>query len=170
MDKPESLGHKVAKGAIWAAADKFGSMGIQFIVNLILARLLVPEDFGIIGMLAIFIAVSQTLVDGGFTSALIQKKNPTQADFSTIFYWNSAISLLFYLILFVSAPYIADFYDNRLLCPVLRIIGITLVLNSVNAILIARLRKQLSFSTIAATSILAFTLGGAVGLTLAYNG
>ncbi|MDE6384135.1 MAG: lipopolysaccharide biosynthesis protein [Paramuribaculum sp.] len=170
MDKPDSLGHKATKGAIWAAADKFGSMGLQFLVNLILARLLVPEDFGIIGMLAIFIAVSQTLIDGGFTSALIQKKSPSQADFSTIFYWNSAISLLLYLILFASAPYIGDFYNNDLLCPVLRTIGITLIFNSVNAILTARLRKQLSFKTIAATNILSFTLGGSVGISLAFNG
>lgn len=170
MDKPDTLGHKATKGAIWAAADKFGAMGIQFIVNLILARLLLPEDFGIIGMLAIFIAVSQTLVDGGFTSALIQKKNPSQADFSTIFYWNSAISLLLYFMLFGAAPFIADFYNNDFLCPVLRIIGITLIFNSVNAILTARLRKQLSFKTIAATNILSFTLGGAVGISLAFNG
>lgn len=165
-----SIGHKAAKGAVWAAADRFGTMGIQFIVNLILARILVPEDFGIIGMLAIFIAVSQTLVDGGFTSALIQKKNPTQTDYSTIFYWNTALSIVLYIILFVSAPLISYFYRNELLTPVLRIIGLSLVLNAVNAIILTRLRKELSFGVIASTNILAYVFSGALAIALAYSG
>lgn len=103
----ESLGNKATVGAVWATIDRFGSMTLQFIVNLIMARLLVPADFGAIGMLAIFIAVSQTLIDGGFSSALIQKKEPSQTDYSTIFFWNIFFSACLYLILFISAPLIA---------------------------------------------------------------
>lgn len=170
MSSTDSFGHKAAKGAVWATADRFGTMGIQFMVNLILARLLLPEDFGIIGMIAIFVAVSQTLVDGGFTSALIQKKEPTQTDYSTVFFWNTGLSVVLYLILFVSAPFIADFYHNPQLSPVVRIIGLTLIINAVTAILLTRLRKSLSFSTIAATNILSYIISGAIAITLAYAG
>lgn len=90
-----SLSSKVLSGTIWASFDKFGTVLLQFSVNLVLARLLTPSDYGCIGMLAIFLVVSQVLVDGGFGSALIQKKEPTQADYSTIF------SGIFFCLLFV---------------------------------------------------------------------
>ena len=170
MTASESIGHKAASGAVWAAADRLGTMGIQFIVNLILARLLLPEDFGIIGMIAIFISVSQTLVDGGFTSALIQKKEPTQTDYSTIFYWNTGLSVTLYAILYFCAPLIANFYRNPLLGPVVRVIGLSLIINAVSAILLTRLRKSLSFRTIAATNIIAYVFSGIIAITLAYSG
>ena len=110
---------KVISGTLWATADRFISMGIQFLTNLILARLLMPSDFGCIGMLAIFILVSQTIIDGGFGSALIQKKEPTQTDYSTIFYVNLLFAIVLYGVLFFSSPLIASFYrmpilNNRL--------------------------------------------------------
>lgn len=170
MSTTTDISNKAVRGAVWATLDRFGTMGIQFIVNLILARLLVPEYFGIIGMIAIFIVVSQTLIDGGFTSALIQKKSPTQADYSTIFYWSTALSTFLYIILFISAPLIADFYRTPLLTPVIRVIGITLPLSAINAIFIARLRKSLSFGIIAATNVLSYTISGAVSITMAFYG
>ncbi len=85
---PESIKKRATIGAIWAAVDRFGIVLLQFVINIVLARLLTPEDFGCIGMITIFVAVSQTLIDGGFGSALIQKKDATQQDFSTIFFWN----------------------------------------------------------------------------------
>ena len=109
--EPESLGNKAVKGAVWAAIDRFGSMALQFFVNLVLARLLTPSDFGTIGMLYIFIAVSITLSEGGFASALIQKRESTQVDYSTIFFWNLGTSVALYGIIYVLAPFIADFYD-----------------------------------------------------------
>lgn len=165
-----TLGHKAATGAIWASIDRFGAMGVSFIVNLVLARLLMPEDFGIIGMLAIFIAVSQTLIDSGFSTALIQKKNPTQTDFSTIFYWNIVLALLLYLCLFISAPYIANFYRTPLMCPVLRVIGISLLLCGINAVQLTRLRKTLSFKTIAASNLTSTFISGCIAIFLAYRG
>lgn len=125
-----SLSHKVFSGTIWASIDRIGTMVLQFIVNLILARLLMPDDFGYIGMLAIFISVSQTLVDGGFGSALIQKKEPTQADYSTIFYWNLLFSIVLYCILFLIAPYISHFFKLPLLSKLLRILGLILIINA----------------------------------------
>ena len=84
---------------------------MQFAVNLILARLLVPADFGAIGMIMIFILVSQVFVDGGFSSALIQRKDADQTDFSTIFFWNIGVGAIFYLLIFISAPMIAAYYS-----------------------------------------------------------
>lgn len=165
-----SLGHKAASGAVWASIDRFGAMGVAFVVNLVLARLLMPADFGIIGMLAIFIAVSQTLIDSGFSTALIQKKNPTQTDFSTIFYWNIVLALLLYLCLFVTAPFIARFYHTPLMSPVLRVIGITLLLCGINAVQLTRLRKSLSFKTIAASNITSTVISGCLAILLAYRG
>lgn len=166
----ESLGNKATVGAVWATIDRFGSMTLQFIVNLIMARLLVPADFGAIGMLAIFIAVSQTLIDGGFSSALIQKKEPSQTDYSTIFFWNIFFSACLYLILFISAPLIAGFFNMPVLSSVLRVIGLNLILTAVIAIQTTRLRKSLAFRSIAITNISAYILGGACAVTYAYNG
>ena len=166
----QSLGNKATVGAVWATIDRFGSMALQFIVNLVLARLLVPADFGAIGMLAIFIAVSQTLIDGGFGSALIQKKEPTQTDYSTIFYWNITFSTFLYLVLFVSAPFIAQFFNMPILSPVLRIIGLNLIITSIVAIQQTRLRKILAFRSIAITNILSYLLAGSCAILYACHG
>lgn len=166
----ESLGHKAASGAIWASIDRFGYMALQFGVNLILARLLLPSDFGAIGMLAIFIAVSQTLIDSGFGSALIQKKNPTQTDYSTIFYWNVVFSILLYFVLFAISPFVGKFFHMPLLSDVLRAIGISLIISGIFAIQSTRLRKQLAFKTLAITNLSAYIGGAMVGIGLAYHG
>lgn len=166
----DSFGHKAVKGAIWATIDRFGSMGILFAVNLILSRLLLPADFGMIGMLAIFIAVSQTLVDGGFGSALIQKKNPNQTDYSTIFYWNLIFSTILYLILFAVAPLIARFFDMPLLNKVLRVIALNIIITSVITIQRTKLQKQLAFKTIAIVNLSSYIIGAASAIIMARFG
>ncbi len=166
----ESIGHKAAKGAIWAALDRFGTMGVQFVVNLVLARLLVPEDFGIIGMLAIFIAVCQTLIEGGFSTALIQKKNPTQEDYSTILYWDIAFSTFLYLILFLCAPLIARFYEMPVLAQVLRVIALSLIVTGMFAVQRTRLQKQLEFKKIAFINLSAYAIAAVAAIVLAKHG
>lgn len=170
MAETESLGHKALKGTIWASIDRFSTIGIQFIVNLVLARLLLPSDFGAIGMLTIFIGVTQVIIDGGFISALIQKKDPTQTDYSTIFYWNVALALLLYAILFITAPYIAEFYRMPVLTGVLRALGLWVIAFSINVVQTARLRKSLSFRFIAITNLSAIISSGGIGIILACNG
>ena len=164
------LGHKVITGTLWASIDKMGAMAIQFVVNLILARLLMPADFGCIGMLTIFISVSQSLIDGGFGSALIQKKDPTQEDYSTIFYWNIMFSVFLYVILFVFAPKIASFFNLPVLCDVLRVFGLVIIFNSLIIIQNNRLRKQLAFKTIALINVGSLALAACIAIYLAYNG
>lgn len=168
--KPNTLGRKIADGTVWALVDKIGTLAINFVVNIILARLLMPEDFGCIGMLAIFISVSQTLVDGGFGSALIQKKEPTQEDYSTIFYWNLVFSIGLYVILFLSAPLIAVFFKLPILCKVLRALGLTLIINALIIVQNNRLRKQLAFKTIALINVGSLLLAAFIAIWLAYQG
>ena len=153
-----SLGHKAVSGAIWASINRFGSMSMQFVVNIILARLLLPVDFGMIGMLTIFIAISQTLIDGGFGSALIQKKNPTQKDYSTIFFWNLFFSGILYLILCLCAPLIAKFYSMPNLSSILRVLALSLILSGIVSIQKVRLQKELAFKIIAVVDLVSYAL------------
>lgn len=166
----ESLGHKAVSGAIWAAIDRVGSMILQFVVNLVLARLLTPSDFGAIGMLTIFIAVSMTLVDGGFASALIQRKESDQTDFSTIFYWNVGVSVLFYGIIFLISPWIATFYKMDQLSNILKVLGLMIILNGILSVQIAKLQKDIQFKSLAAVNIVSYGLGAILGIIMAFTG
>ena len=106
----DSIKTKTVHGVIWSALERFSLQGVQFLINIVMARLLLPSDYGLIAMLAIFLQISQAFVDSGFTNALIQRKDRNEVDFSTVFYFNIVIAVVFYLILFVAAPWIADFY------------------------------------------------------------
>jgi O-antigen/teichoic acid export membrane protein len=166
----KSLKEQTISGMIWSAIQRFGTMFISFIANLVLARLLVPEDFGCIGMLMVFIAIANTFVDGGFGSALIQKENPTQEDYSTIFYWNLLLSVILFVILFFSAPFVAQFYKIDLLCKVLRVQGIVLIINAFCIIQNNQLTKFLQFKTLARINIASVSLGATIGILLAFLG
>ena len=145
-------------------------MGVSFIANVVLARLLTPSDFGAIGMLAIFVSISTTFIDGGFGSALIQKKEPTQTDYSTIFYINIVVSVLLYLLLYVSAPYIAEFYHMEILKNVLRVLGLILIINAFSIIQANRLRKNLQFKKLSVVSLASITISTIIAIFMAYRG
>jgi len=166
----KSLKQKTISGIIWSAVQRFGSMTISFISNLVLARLLLPEDFGCIGMLMVFIAVAENLVDGGFDSALIQKKQPTNTDYSTIFYFNLLLSLVLYVVLFFSAPAIASFYKIEQLCTMLRVMGIITIINALGIVQNNQLQKQLRFNRLAAIHVISITVGTIIGIILALIG
>ena len=155
---------------IWSGIQRFGTMGISFISNMVLARLLTPEDFGCIGMLAIFITVSNTFVDGGFGSALIQKKEPTQRDYSTIFWWILFLSIVLYGVLYVGAPYISQFYRIPLLSSVLRVQGIVLIIHALNIIQSNQLRKRLNFKKLAVVNVVSQLVGVTVAIVTAWSG
>src|SRR5664279_4672223 len=107
-----SLKQKTISGLLWSFIDSFASQGVQFIVGVILARILSPREFGLIGMLTIFIAVSQSFIDSGFTSALIRRKDCTQDDYATVFYFNIIVSLVLYLLLFLLSGAISSFFNE----------------------------------------------------------
>ncbi|MCK4904538.1 MAG: oligosaccharide flippase family protein [Candidatus Marinimicrobia bacterium] len=125
-----TLKQKTVSGVIWSIIDSFASNGIQFIIGIILARILSPREFGLIGMLTIFIALSQYFIDSGFTNALIRKKDCTQTDYSTVFYFNFVIGIIFYFILFFFAGSISVFFNEPQLELLLQILGVGLILNA----------------------------------------
>lgn len=166
----KSLRQQTILGMTWSAVQKFGTVIIGFIANLFLARLLTPTDFGAIGMLMVFIALSDTLVDGGFGSALIQRQNPTDTDYSTVFFWNIIMAILLYAILFISSPLIASFYNIPTLNNLLKVLGIVLLINSFNIIQSSILIKLLKFKILAKRDIISTIMGALVGIILAYRG
>lgn len=155
---------------IWAALQKYSTMFIHFISGIILARLLTPYDYGCIGMLAIFLTLAEAFIDGGFGSALIQKKRPTQEDYSTIFFWNLGMAAFMYAILFFSAPAIARFYDIPLLCDVLRVQGIILFIYAFNIVQRNQLRKNLNFKVLSIVTITTSVIALVVTIIMAYKG
>ena len=107
---PESLKQKTIKGLTWNAVNNFITRGISFLLGILLARLLSPGDYGLIAMISVFIAILSVFIDSGMTNALIRKQDRSEADLATVFYFNLAVSCLIYVVMFVSAPFIADFY------------------------------------------------------------
>lgn len=166
----ENLKQKAATGMVWTSIQKFAGMGIRFVSGIILARLLLPEDYGCIGMLAIFMVIANAFIDGGFASALIQKKRPTQEDYSTIFFWNLGMSLFMYFLLFVSAPMIARFYKMPILSSVLRVQGIVVIIHAFAIIQANQLRKQLRFKKLAIIHLSTAVISLIITIIMAYNG
>ena len=161
---------KVAGGVMWSAVERFATLGIQFVLNIIIARILSPSDYGLIGMLAIFLQISQCLIDSGFSNALIQKKNRGETDYGTVFTFNLVLSVLLYGILFVCAPLIARFYRIELLCRVLRIVGLNLVITSLSIVQKTILTIKLDFKTQSVISVAGALVSGGVGIFLAFKG
>lgn len=165
-----SIKEQTLSSAKWNGIERLSVLGIQFVIQLILARLLSPTDYGIIGMLTIFIQVSQTFIDSGFQTALIRKTDVNEKDFSTAFYFNLFVACFFYAVLFIGAPAIASFFKQPLLSPVLRVYAISLVINSLMAVQVAKLQIKLDFKSLAKRNVCATLLSGLVGITLAYLG
>lgn len=166
----ESIGQKAVSGTIWASLDRITTMGLQFVVNMVLAWVLTPAEYGVVGVLTIFIVVSNTLIDGGFTSALIQQKRPTENDYSTLFFWNVGFSMLCYLILFLIAPLVALFFKMPELCDVLRVLGLCIIASAFGQVQLVRLRKNLKFGTIAIVNLTGLIVASAISIYMAYNG
>lgn len=157
------------RGIKWSAIERFSVQIVQFIIGLILARILSPADFGLIGMLTIFIALSQSIIDSGFSNALIRKIDRTDIDFSTAFYSNIFIGIICYLSLFVAAPYVAIFYKMPTLKDILRVLAINLFINSLTVVQIARLSIAINFKIQAKINLFAAIVSGIIGIVFAYN-
>ena len=161
----DNLKRKTAVGMVWSIIQRFGKLGISFIANLVMARLLTPEDYGAIGILMVFISLSIVFIDSGFGNALIQKTNPTEDDYSTIFYFNLMISGVLFLILFFSAPAIAQFYKMDTLCDLLRVLSAVLIINALSLIQDCRLRKELNFKLLSISTVVSAVLGAGAGIS-----
>lgn len=158
------------KGVFWNGLEKVLTKGSSFIIGIILARLLAPSDYGLMGMLTIFVMLSNVIIEGGFAKALIQKKDCDNADYSTAFISNVGVSLLIYVILFFSAPLVANFYDEPKLIALLRILAINFVLGALNIVQRAKLMADVDFKSLAQINVASTLIGGALGIFMAYNG
>lgn len=159
--------HKAIKGFAWSAFQKIASMIISFTANLILARLLTPDDFGLLGIMLAFINISAVFVDAGFGSALIQKKHISQTDLSTIFYWNLFVSLLLYVALFFLSPLIGKWFQSNMLSEVIKLLALVLILNSLSLVQTTVLKKRLEFKLIAISFVIASFMAFIISVTLA---
>lgn len=166
----DSLKNKTIRGAFWTGVEKVANQAVGFVISIVLARLLTPADYGTVGMLAVFLSISALFIDAGFTSALIQKKDRTDEDFSTVFWCNLAISTACYVILFAAAPWIAEFYRMPVLENMLRVLGLVLIINAIYTTQVTRLTTRLDFKTQAKVSFTNCILSGVVGITMAALG
>lgn len=166
----QSLKNKTIKGVGWSFGGSAASYGIQFIVGIVLARLLSPEEYGLIGVIAIFITIFNGIVDSGFTSALIRKNNATDKDYNTAFLTNLSFSVVLFAVLYFCAPYIADFFKNPRLVALTRVMGFSLILNALSMIQVALLTKDIDFKTQTKCSVYSSLLSGVVGVVMAFGG
>ncbi|MEK3879579.1 lipopolysaccharide biosynthesis protein [Paenibacillus sp. FSL M7-0420] len=165
-----SLKNKTLSGLFWSFSDAIGNQGIQFILQIVLARLLVPKDFGVIGMITIFIAISQTFVDSGFSNALIREKKPTQNDYSTVFYFNLLMAFIIYIILFLCAEPISNYFKEPQLLQLIRILSMVLLIDSFGLIQRTILTKNINFRAQTKINLISSILSGIIAIILAYKG
>ena len=163
------LKSKASKGILWSSIERFSGQGVVFVIGIILARILSPSDYGLIGMLAVFISISDIFIQSGFGSALIQKKDRNEVDFATTFYFNIVVGIIAYSILFFLAPFIANFYNQPLLVPLARVLGLTLIINSFAVVQRSKYTIGLDFKTQTKASLSAIFIGGIVGVYMAYS-
>lgn len=164
------MGTSTRWSLFWSSVDRVSTSLVGLIVGVVIARLLDPDSYGLIGIISIFIAIAQILIDSGLSNSLIQKKNRTEIDFSTIFYTNVIIALFLYVAIYIVAPYVADFYDEPMLDSVMRISGLNLILMSLFIIQKTRLTIELKFKQIGLISLVSVIISGLVGIISAWRG
>lgn len=162
------LKNKTVSGVIWSAVENVSNQLITFIIGIVLARLLSPEEFGLIGMITIFIGISQILINGGLSDALIRRKNISDSYYNTAFIFNAIISVLLYMALFFIAPYISNFYDRPILTDIIRLLSFTLILNAFTLVQKAQITKAINFKALAKVSLISTIISGFIAIILAY--
>lgn len=166
----ENLKKQTKQGVIWSAVQRFSLQGTQFVITLFMARLLSPREYGIVGMLSIFLAISGVFIDCGFTSALTRKQNRTHEDLCTVFWFNIVIACIAYIILFIGAPYISAFYNMPELTLLTRVLGLTVIIGAFNSVQYTLLVTKLDFKSITKVTFPTTILSGIIGILCAYFG
>lgn len=165
-----TLKKQAVSGVFWTTIQQFGKQGIAFFTSLILARLLSPQEFGLIAMISVFIALGDGVIKSGLTNSLIRSENLDEEDYSTVFYFNLLGSFVVYGILYFSAPFIAKFYNQSQLTEIIQIYGVIFIVNAFSAVQLARLTKQLDFKTQMIVALPSIVISSAIGIYMAYNG
>lgn len=166
----QTLKQATTKGLFWSSVERFSNQGVQFVFSIILARLLSPSDYGIIAMVTIFFAVAQSFVDSGFSNALVRKTDRVEEDLSTCFYFNIGVGIIAYIVLFLIASLVANFYSQPILSPIIRITGLGVILNSLCVVQQALFTIKIDFKSQAKITLSATVISGIVGIILAYQG
>ena len=166
----ESLKNKTVKGLGWSALDNAARYGMQFMIGIVLARLLSPDDYGLVGLVGIVTVVCTALVNGGFTTALIRKKDATEEDYNTVFICNLTMSLLLYVVAFLFAPLIADFFSREELTPLVRVSSLGLIIGALGMVQQTRLTKRIDFKTQTKITLVASAVSGLLGIGMALTG
>ncbi len=161
--------NRTLKGLYWSSIDIFSSRLLSFLLLLFITRILVPADYGLIAMLTIFMSISQNIVDSGFGAALVQKQDRTDTDYSTAFFFNLIVSVAVYFILYSFSGFIADFYNQPQLKEIVRIIGLSLIINSLSIVQRAKIMIDLDYRKQAIISFVSIIISGILALLLAYN-
>ncbi len=170
MQDSRMLRAKTIRGIFWSFADLLASHGLQFVIQIGLARLLLPEHFGVMGMILVFIAISNSIVDSGFSQALIRDQTTSQADYSTVFYFNSAMAIAVYGVLYIIAPLVSTFYEEPQLVILLRVLSLALIINSLGIIQRVQLTKEVNFKKMTIINLIAVTLSGVITIGCAIEG
>lgn len=168
--KSESLKSKIFSGLFWKFGERITAQLISLVVSIILARILSPNDYGAVALVMVFITIANVFVSSGLGNALIQKESADELDFSSIFFVNIAIAVILYFIIFISAPYIASFYNMEILKPVLRVLGIRIIIAAVNSVQQAYVSKHMLFKRFFWSTLFGTLISGIVGVILAYKG
>lgn len=163
----ESLKDKTVKGVAWSGIDNVVQMGVTFVVSIVLARLLSPDDYGLLGLIAVFTAVCQALINGGFTTALIRKKDATDDDYNTVFIANIGMSLLLYVVIYLCSPAIAKFFGRQELVALTRVSSLGMIIGALALVQQTRLTKRIDFKTQTKITIIASVTSGVIGIGMA---
>ena len=164
------MASKESKGVIWSAIDHFSGMGINFILSIILARLIAPSSYGVIAMVQVFLSFAQLFIDCGFKEALIQKTDRKEIDFQTTFLFNLVVAVVLYIILYISAPWIANFYEEPILTPLTRVLSLNMLFSSLSITQLVKLTVDFDFKTLAKARVVAGVISGIIGIVCAYKG
>ena len=166
----ENLKGNVMSGLIWTFGERVIAQVFSFVISIVLARILLPEEYGVIAIILVFINLANVFVTNGFGESLVRKSDSNENDFSTVFYCSFTFSIILYFILFLSAPYIADFYNQSSLIPLLRVLALKLPVAAINTIQHAYVSKHMIFKRFFFSSLGGTLASGAVGLFMAYSG
>lgn len=166
----ESLKDKTVKGVSWSAIDNVTQMGVTFLVSIVLARLLSPDDYGLLGIIGIFTAVCNTIINAGFTTALIRKKDATDDDYNTVFIVNLGVSIFLYAVIYLCSPLIADFFNRSELVDLTRVASLSMIIGALALVQQTILTKRIDFKSQTIITLLASLCSGAIGIVLAFCG
>ena len=160
----------ISSNVLWRFGERFSAQIVSFIVSIVLARLLLPEDYGVVAIVSVFIEIANAFVVYGLGNALIQKKDADDLDFSSVLFFNVCFSIVLYLVLFFVSPLVADFYDNDLLIIVIRVLSIRVVLVSINSVQQAYVSKKMEFKKFFWSTLIGTVASGVIGIVLAFSG